>query len=252
MNSIPDMVEVLRGSPRVVGLAEYGSASHTDEVIHGDYELIVVPDAGFPDIESLHFHVGETPVDLNVRTLEQIAGMDRANGFESILLEARVIYDPSGEVRKSLAGLRDRHHRSARPQMGQERIAGMRHGARHTFDKLRGGRDVPVTLTRYMLHQCVYWAVPQYFEIRGLPYKGEKHGLAYLKEHEPRLFQCIEEFYATTDPREQERIARAIEVAVLAPVGGLWEDGELLTFGDGVRGEEAFRLLFGEDRAPKQ
>lgn len=246
MKSIPDMVEVLRGSPWVVGLAEYGSASHADEAICGDYDLVVIVAAGFPQIESLHFQVGGIPVDLNVRSLEQISAMSRADGFESILLDARAIYDPSGEARKSLADLRERHHRSPRPTMEQARIAGMRHGARHTFDKLKDGRDMPLTLSRYLLHQCVYWAVPQYFEIRGLPYRGEKHGLAYLSEHEPRLFQHLEEFYATTDPGEQERIARAIEEAVLAPVGGLWQDGEMLTFGNGSRGEEAYRLLFGE------
>jgi len=52
MNSIPDMIEALRGNPRVVGLAEYGSASHADEPIYGDYDVVVVADPGFPEIEA--------------------------------------------------------------------------------------------------------------------------------------------------------------------------------------------------------
>ena len=121
----------------------------------------------------------------------------------------------------------------------------MRHGAKHTFDKLRGGRDLPQTLRQYMLHQCVYWAVPQYFEIRGLQYRGEKYGLAYLCENESGLFHCLEAFYATTDPCEQAQLAHSIQEVVLAPVGGMWKYRELLTFGDQRNGEEAFQILFG-------
>jgi hypothetical protein len=122
----------------------------------------------------------------------------------------------------------------------------MRHGARHTFDKLRAGRDLPPLLKHYMLHQCVYWAVAQYFEIRGLQYKGEKHALAYLEENEPQLVEWLQRFYSTTDPDKQATLAAAIEQAVLAPVGGLWEKDELLTFGDQAMGRRVFQILFGE------
>ena len=78
-----------------------------------------------------------------------------------------------------------------------------------------------------------------------MQYRGEKHGLAFLRGNEPDLYHSLEEFYATTDPGEQARLARAIQEAVLSPVGGLWRRDELLTFGDQSKGEEVFRLLFG-------
>jgi len=245
MNSISETIEILRSNPVVAGLAEYGSASYLDERIDGDYDLLVITNTCVPDVESLHFYVEDTPVDLNVRALEQIGAMSRADGFDSILLDARIIHDPSGQVGQALHELRGRHLATPRPTIKQDRLAAMRHGAKHTFDKLREQRDLPLTLKRYLLHQCVYWALPQYFEIRGLQYRGEKHGLAYLRENEPDLYHSLEAFYATTDPCEQARLARSIEEAVLAPVGGLWGDGELLTFGDQSKGEEVFRLLFG-------
>ena len=96
-----------------------------------------------------------------------------------------------------------------------------------------------------MLHQCVYWALPQYFEIRGLPYRGEKHALAYLRQNEPDLYDAFERFYATVDFASQARLARIIEETVLAPVGGPWEEGEVLAFGDQARGREIFEELFG-------
>lgn len=250
MNSIPEMIQVLRGNPVLLGLAEYGGASSLDERIDGDYDLIVIVDRRLPDVESLHFYVDGTPVDLNIRSLEQIRAMDRADGFESILLDARVIHDPTGQVGRVLRELRDRHMAAPTPAIEPGKIAAMRHGARHTFDKLRTPRHLPLTLKRYMLHQCVYWALPQYFEIRGLQYRGEKHGLAFLRENDPDLYDRFEEFYATADPDEQARLARAIQDAVLSPVGGLWRHDELLTFGDQSRGKETFRLLFGDAGTP--
>ena len=245
MNSIAEMVDVLRKNPLVLGLAEYGSASCSDERIEGDYDLVAFTEAGAPDVESLHFYVQGTPVDLNMRGLEQIRAMSRAEGFDSVLLDARIIHDPSGHVEEALRELRDRHQNTPRPPVERARAAAMRHGAKHTFDKLREARPLPLLLRRYLLHQCVYWALPQYFELRGLEYKGEKHALAFLRGNEPELHQRFEEFYATTDPREQARLARSIQTAVLAPVGGLWQDAELLTFGDARSGQEIFRSLFG-------
>ncbi|MBN1342885.1 MAG: hypothetical protein JXQ73_09415 [Phycisphaerae bacterium] len=245
VTSIPEMVEALRRCPSVAGIAEYGSASYRDEGIEGDYDVVVITDMRVGDVESLHFHVGQTPVDLNIRTFEQINGMGRAEGFESILLEARVIHDPSGRVGEALRGLRDRHSSQAAPAMKPGRFAGMRHGARHTFDKLRGSRELPVTLKRHLLHQCVYWLLPQYFEVRGLQYQGEKHGLAFLRENEPELYRSFEAFYATTEAGEQARLARSMAEAVLLPVGGLWADGEVLTFGDPEEGAGVFGVLFG-------
>jgi len=80
MNSIPEMIEILRNSPVVVGLAEYGSASSLDHRIDGDYDLIVIVDMHLTDVESLHFYVDDTPIDLNIRTIDQIHAMDQADG----------------------------------------------------------------------------------------------------------------------------------------------------------------------------
>jgi len=68
MNSIPEMIEFLRNSPVVVGLAEYGSASSLDERIDGDYDLIVIVDIRLPDVESLHFYEDRIACTHNSRT----------------------------------------------------------------------------------------------------------------------------------------------------------------------------------------
>ena len=149
ITSIPQMVDVLRRNPAVVGLVEYGSATYLDGPIEGDYDLVAITDLRVSGVESLHFYVEGTPVDLNIRTLQQIDAMDRVDGFESILLDARIIHDPSGRVVRTLNALQKRHCCNPATRIGNDRIAAKRHGAKHTFDKLRKGRDLPLTLKRY-------------------------------------------------------------------------------------------------------
>ncbi|MFC1736097.1 hypothetical protein ACFL1X_08260 [Candidatus Hydrogenedentota bacterium] len=250
MNSIREMIDVLQTNPSVVGLIEYGHARHEDECIAGDYDLIAILKERDPDVESIHFYVAGTPVDLSLRNFDDIRTFERAEGFESVLLDARIIHDPSGEVTGDLHVLRKRHEASAAPELSQEKIGGLRHGAKHTFDKLEKGRNAGTTLARYMLHQLVYWALPQYFEIRGLEYQGERRALAHLEQNKPELHDAFEKFYATADYETQLDLARTIEEMVLEPIGGLWRDDEVVTFGDQIKGKRIYGELFGGTPRP--
>lgn len=245
MDTLADLIRKLTDHPEVVGLLEYGNARHQDETVYGDYDLFVFLRECDPEIESLHFYVGTIPVDLNLRTLDDIRAVTRVEGFESVLLDGRIIHDPSGEVFLEIEALRDRRRQSPTPAFSPDKIAGLRHGAKHTFDTLRDGRQASTTLGRYMLHQCVYWALPQYFGLRGLEYRGEKHALPYLRRSDPELYDLFDWFYVTVDFERQVDLARQIETRVLAPVGGPWQDGEVLVFGDRKKGLALFRRLCG-------
>ena len=72
MKTIKQMIKRLKDHPAVVGLIEYGGAQHRDKSIPGDYDLFAVLATPAPEVESLHFHVGGIPVDLNLRTLDEI------------------------------------------------------------------------------------------------------------------------------------------------------------------------------------
>lgn len=253
MVSLEEMVERLKTNPSVVGVAEYGSAVLGDGPILGDYDLLAILKPPDPQVESLHFCLGGTPVDLNLRTIDQIRSLSRAVGFDSILLDARIIHDPSGIVRDELAALNARHQEAPASFCSETDIAMKRHGARHAIDKARAQLDSPPTLRRFLVHQNVYWLTQSYFEVRDLQFEGEKRALAHLREHEPRLSGLIDRFYGTTDQEEQLTLVEDIAGIVLEPVGGLWNHDELLAFGSSddtglqERGRQAFGWLFGED-----
>jgi len=245
MNSIPETVNALSTNPEVVGLIEYGSSRHNDEEIHGDYDLIVVVEERDPRVESLHFYAGGIPVDLNIRSLDDIRDTWCAEGFDSVLLDGRIIHDPSGDLKAEIEELRQRDAQVPRAQ-SKANIPAMRHGSRHILDKIRDRRESMPTLSSYLLNQGVYWIVRQYFEVRNLEFKGEKRALEFLQEHEPVMFRSLERFYRITDHAEQTDLFRSMAETVLTPVGGLWKDDEVLTFGDQEKGRELFRRLLGD------
>jgi hypothetical protein len=246
MNTIYEMVDVLRNNPKVLGLIEYGGAKHSDERIHGDYDLIVVLRQRDPEVESLHFYIGGVPVDLNIRSLADIQDIWCATEFDSVFLEGRIIYDPSNRIKQEIEALRQRHAEVLRENHNLK-VAGMRHGARHILDKICDRQESMPILSSYLLHQGMYWLVPQYFQIRGLEFKGEKNALEYLQEHEPEIFQGIAEFYSTTEQNRQADLFQSVAEAVLEPVGGLWNKDEVLTFGNQKRGQKLFDTLFANN-----
>jgi len=249
--SLGEMIERLKANASVVGLVEYGSAALGDDAILGDYDLVAFLEPPDPQVESLHFCVGETPVDLNLRTVDQIRALSRAVGFDSILLDARVIHDPSGIVAEELAALKVRHQQAPVPSCSETDLAMKRHGTRHAIDRARARLDTSPTLCCFLLHQNVYWLTQSYFEVRNLQFPGEKRALAYLRENEPQLSNLMDRFFGTTDPGKLLATAEQIAAIALQPVGGPWNHDELLAFGPAgdidlqKKGREVYAELFG-------
>lgn len=70
------MLAMLKSNPHVLGLVEYGSSTYesiADE--KGDYDLFVILKDKVHDVESLHFHVATIPVDLNIRSIQEIQNL---------------------------------------------------------------------------------------------------------------------------------------------------------------------------------
>ena len=156
MQSIKRMVTTLIDNPAVLGLLEYGSSSAGDAQIPGDYDLLVILNNKTPKVESLHFYVDGIPVDLNLRTLDEIHKLARATGFDRILLDGRIIYDPSGSLTQEIQDLKERDRLALPDQPSVETITFTRHGAKHIIDKVKGRIDSDPTLCAFLLNQNVY------------------------------------------------------------------------------------------------
>lgn len=252
MESIDIMLEQLKNHPKVLGLIRYGADHQADGYSVGDYDLFVVLSDWQPPIEGLHFDAGHTPVDLSFITLETLTGLAPAFTFPQLALSGgSVIFDRTGEAESALLRLKESLAQS-RPEVPSEHtVAFARHGHRHLLDKLRGRLESEPLLSRFLLGVNPYWLMENYFRVRHLPFKGEGHALRYWREHEPEIYQTLEAFYSATDIKEQYQLTERLTELVLAPVGGAWQQGEVLAFGDhesrdlSEQGKGVYRELFG-------
>ena len=252
--TIDEMLLLLKSNPNVLGLMEYGSSYKREHHKVGDYDLLVFLRSKDNDVESLHFYVSDTPIDLNVRTLKEIRELEAAEEFETALLEGRIIYDPTGEVSREIEKLKVRHEKRKPERLSEHSIAFTRHGHRHIFDKLKGRFGTDPLLSEFLLGTNIYWLVRTYFNVRNLPYKGEKYSLNYLQQKEPGIHHAIQEYYSAKSLQEKVEISKKITELVLEPVGGQWRNDEILAFGDDDvkdlqdKGKKLFEELFPTDQ----
>lgn len=226
------MLSILKSNHNVLGLMEYGKSYGREGHKGGDYDLFVFLRGKDNDVESLHFYLSGTPIDLNVRTLKEIRELGVAEEFEVALLEGRIIYDPTGEVSREIENLKVRHENHKPKKLSDHSIAFTRHGHRHIFDKLKGRLGTDPLLSEFLLGTNIYWLVQTYFNVRNISYKGEKYSLNYLQQKEPGIYHAIQEYYSAKSLQEKVEISKKITQLVLKPVGGQWRNDEILAFGD--------------------
>lgn len=253
MKTIAGMLGRLERNPQVTGLIRYGSDHHADGYSVGDYDLFVVLSSQ-PTVESLHFSVESTPVDLNLITLEALTGQQPTSTFPQLALSnGSVLFDRTAKVGPALARLKEALAQTRPEAPSAHTVAFLRHGHRHLLDKVRGRFHSEPLLSRFLLGVNPYWLMENYFRVRRLPFRGERHALEYWRRHEPELYGVLEAFYRTTDVEEQFGLTERLTDLVLAPVGGAWRQGEVLAFGTDVRdddladeGVRVYRELFGD------
>lgn len=106
LHTIDEMLAALKQHPDVRGIIEFGSNHRARAYAIGDCDLFVVLSHPIPVVSSLHFHVGDVPVDLNLTTLDQLEHLDAADRFRwTALREGEPLYAPSGKVAQALEAL---------------------------------------------------------------------------------------------------------------------------------------------------
>ncbi len=230
VTTVQELIARLRAQPAVAGIVRYGNRPVAATGVGGDLDLFILVDERPPDVESLHFYVGGVPVDLNVRTWRDLEQDEPLTPIDDTIYQGEILYDREGDLSRRLAALTARRMQPPRPLSAHD-IAFLRFGQRHSLDSVAGRLDSHPILCRLVLESHLYWAIQHYFLVRRLPYHGEKAALHYLERHEPELWRDLGQFYAASDLPERLTLAEALGEHVLAPVGGLWRQDEVLTFG---------------------
>ena len=252
VSSIPELVDTLRNHPDVLGLVEFGRAHYADDFAAGDYDLLVILRRLDYPVTSIHFYIGDTPIDLNLRTIEQFRLLPIAAGFERTFIRGRVIYDPTEEVAQIIAGLQQKLAQIAPDTLNEHEIARIRHWHRHVLDKVHNRLSTEVTFCTFLLQTNISWLILNFFRIHGLEYEGPRKAFDYLEHRAPEIYGWIQQFYAAADLDQAIEITHTLSELILQPIGGMWRKGEILAFGElsdaGLpeQGVLVYQALFGE------
>lgn len=73
-----------------------------------------------------------------------------------------------------------------------------------------------------------------YFQLRGLPWRGEKEAIRYLAAQDPEFLRTFEAYTDATDRAGRLHAYERLAALAVAPCGGLWPDGVTALQFDGV------------------
>jgi len=244
------VIDSLVSNPLVVGIVRYGRRTVDDMKPGGDFDLFVVVAERVNDIESLHFDVQAIPVDMNIRTFDEINRESPLLPFDFALTTGEIIYDPQNRLDALIERCKSRWQPQAQ-ELKEHSTAFLRFSHRHPLDKVRHRLTSDPVFCQLLLASNVYWLLQNYFLIRQMPFNGERAALNWLKSSNAQVYNLIADFYGADDLHHQLAISETLSDLVFAPIGGLWREGEILalglddTIGDlQVKGKETFTLLF--------
>ncbi len=255
---ISDLIKRLHDNPFVIGLVRYGGRSVEDRTLGGDFDIFVFVRERDTDLESIHFYWGEMPVDLSIRTLEDLHLEKPISYIDPKLAEGEILYDRAGGLQELIAEATTRWSDSANALPESDMLI-TRFYQKHVLDKVRGRQNSDPVFCELLLSTNITWLLHTYFKVRCLSFPGEKGALNWMRRDEPEIAERIDAFFNSTSQEVKLRISEELTDLVLEPIGGPWKQGEILgTTGDSEatnllkKAESAFARIVGtsEDNPP--
>ena len=224
---IAELIDCLRTNPDVLGLVRYGSRIVQKDSPGGDFDLFAFVREREPDLESIHFYWGETPVDLSLRTLEDLDGEKPVSYIDLRLAEGEILFDRMDTLQGLVATAVGRW---AEPMgsLPESEVFPIRFYQSHVLNKVRGRLEADPVLCEMLLSINITWLLHIYYKVRREAFPGEKAALDWVRRKEPDMARRIEEFFLTRNLELKFRLSEELTDLVLEPIGGPWKRGEML------------------------
>lgn len=235
--SLSELIDRLKESHRVIGIVRYGSRIPEYMSLGGDFDLFVFLGDNSLDIESLHFFIEDIPVDINLRTLQDLDLNKPLSFIDFALIDGDLLYDKTGILKEKISSLTQRWKMQAN-ELTENEKSWERFSQKHILDKVKGRLNKELLLCEFLLNTNIYWLVQNYFRIRRIPYPGEKDALEWINTKDTKIHNKIEDFYRTKDIKKKLEISEELTELILSSIGGSWRKGELLTLGRNKQGND--------------
>ena len=229
IQTLQELIAHLQVNPRVVGIVRYGCRCPDDMSQGGDFDLFVFLDERPTDLESIHFYLSDIPVDMSLRTLDDLNQAQPISDIDVVLPRADILYDPTNVLALTLPSLDQKWNRRG-CALTEHEIHSNRFCQQHVLDKVKGRLEDQPLFCEFLLTTNVFWLIQTYFRVRSMVYPGEKEALTWLERHEPGIYGVIEDFYGASDLAEKLALSEQLTDWVLSPIGR-WKKGEVLAFG---------------------
>ena len=226
--SNPDqLVELLKENPNVLGILRYGSGIWPEAA---DTDLCVVVSERPEGLESVHFWLQCGPVDLNIRTLNELRDgcVAALPGLDHVLREGEVLYErESGLLERQLTDTL-----SQPPPPDQAEVAQMRFGHAHYLQKIQHYKGRDALLCNVLLCGAIHWLLRAYMSVRRLQYRGEKAAIETMRQKDRDLVGELEAACGCGYLAERIEALHRLTRKILEPIGGPWRQGEVLFFAE--------------------
>lgn len=225
--SIAEFLDWLKTRPGVLGIIEYGNRTWNDQSPGGDYDLTLVVEDGLLRPGGLTFVLGGMPVDCGLCPRSDLERATPLSEFDVVLVRGRLLWDREGDLAAALDSIRVRWSDAAPAPTSQE-IDWERFTQRHVFDKVRHRLQSEPTYCRFLLATNMFWLLEFYMSLHALKKADYRMALEHLRAGDPQAWSDWERFYTTHDPAEMLALAEPLADRLLAPIGGLWREDEVI------------------------
>jgi predicted nucleotidyltransferase len=212
------LIETAIGMPEIVAVAAYGSTATGAWSPFSDLDLMFIISDEAP-VNSLHFFIDGIPIDLGLKGRE---AWSRGEHGWLPPEPLKPLWDPEG----LFVGVDP-------PPASTSDALQYRYAHRHRLMKLNRwiGRDEEIA--DLLAAGATHWIAVSWFHARQTRFPGIDKAVEHWRANDPEMIDLL--IGAARDREGRlERITRASEIA-LAPVGGLWSEGEIHM--TGVQGE---------------
>ena len=221
--STADLIGRIQENDNVLAILQYGSGIEGEGA---DTDLCLVVKDRPQGLEGIHFWTATGPVDLNIRTVDELRDGGVEAGFDDVLREGEVVYERTPGTLTGICG--KPQPRRALPGPGE--TARMRHGHAHFLSKLDFYKDRDPLLCRLLLSGAVHGLLRTYVAVREVPWRGEKPALEAMRTRDEDMLVDLETASANPEMNKRIEAVRRLTERVLEPIGGPWRRNEVLFF----------------------
>ncbi len=239
--SLEETVTRLKASPRVDGIAAFGSRATEHADAASDYDLLLLveglPARVFQMVTTIDGRLADIVLveretaDALVRTGDR----PKRGTFEALFAQkmstAQILYDASGRLRAVQRLVTDEGWMNTPPNTPSDsdlyaawfwNSFGL-----VQLERMAHSKDpIHLAAVDLMLASCLAGTWRSYFDIRGLTWEGEKAALRYWAAHDPDYMQSLNRCLGLHDRSERLAAYRKLVQQTLAPVGSIFEQGQ--------------------------